>query len=288
MAQSSEAKNSARSFEQEKVIPVDDQELSFVYIERGTFEMGEKVNVPLALGTGGLDEGPERRVTITTGFYLAKNEIDCALYCQFLNDIEDASDYIKLNSFARIELVGDRYQPKSGFENEPVNVVPWAGAQAFCEWLSAKTGKTFRLPTEAEWEFAARGEQSRKYPWGNQRRKFAREDIRALRQVKTMPCDKTPNGLIGMGSGVWEWCSDYYGVRYVERDVSDPQGPARDNLPVESGHALIASVKGEYRVMRGGHARLTRRKFGYAVGDAGIYGLRVIMEVANKDVKDEP
>lgn len=87
---------------------------------------------------------------------------------------------------------------------------------------------------------------------------------------------------------VGEWCSDYYGVRYIPKDRMDPQGPSRDQLPVKSDLKWLATVEGEYHVQRGRMKRsnwsTTSRSFGDRVGDdAGIYGFRIVAELVGKD-----
>ena len=120
-----------------------------------------------------------------------------------------------------------------GKEKHPVADVSWDDAAAFCAYDEK------RLPTEAEWEHAARGKQEGKmYPWGD--RKIAAEDAVFNKLDGPGPvCGKTKNefGLCDMIGNVWEWCSDWYGRHYYA-DASDrnPRGPA----------------KGLYRVLRGG------------------------------------
>jgi len=74
----------------------------------------------------------------------------------------------KILKYSTITLVDGRYVPRKNAEHAPANLVTWKGAVLFCQWLSDKTGKIYRLPSEAEWEFAARGMEGRKYPWGDE------------------------------------------------------------------------------------------------------------------------
>jgi hypothetical protein len=86
---------------------------------------------------------------------------------------------------------------------------------------------------------------------------------------------------------VGEWCSDYYGVRYIPNDTIDPEGPSKNQLPIKSDLNWLATVEGEYRVQRGRVRRAnwstTSRSFGDRVDDAGIYGFRIVVELKGKD-----
>jgi formylglycine-generating enzyme required for sulfatase activity len=246
-------------------VKVGDISLDFAYIPPGEFEMGGSRGSAVALAAlnfeaaKGGNEGPVRRVKITRGFYLGRYQITCKQFCEFLNATDRAKEYVNLNHFAAIELVDGKYRPKADREQSAVNVVEWNGAVAFCDWLSQKTGDKFRLPTEAEWEFAARGKEGRKYP-GNE----------------------TPEGVAGMGAGsAYDWCHDYYGVRYLPEDTIDPQGPTKKQLPIKSDNPLIGTPEGEYRVLRGRAPVATRRFLGDKVGADGVYGLRIVMETKN-------
>jgi formylglycine-generating enzyme required for sulfatase activity len=273
-----------------------DTAIDLVYIKPGQFTMGRRVRGEL-LGalinfeaSEGIDESPPRRVRITRGFYVGKYKVTCEQFCLFLNDVDGAGEYVALNTFARIERTREgKYVPKPGCEECAVSTVPWQGAQAFCDWLSRKTGQTVRLPTEAEWEFTARGAEDREYPWGKarpentplldrMRNKDQYPHRWSCKPVDAFPQDATPTGVTGMSGWVGEWCSDYYGVRYLAEDTVDPQGPSRDQLPVKSSNPLIATVAGEYRVLRGVSARTMERAFSREVQESGIYGLRIVVE----------
>jgi formylglycine-generating enzyme required for sulfatase activity len=130
---------------------------------------------------------------------------------------------------------------------KPVTSVNWFDAVAFCEWLSRKWGMAVRLPTEAEWEFAARGgvEQQR-FPWGNEapatRDRYAERWIEGPEPVGT----SAPNGygLFDMCENVHEWCSDWYDARYYDASPEvDPRGPSLGSRKASRGGAWRHHIK---------------------------------------------
>jgi hypothetical protein len=106
----------------------------------------------------------------------------------------------------------DRYSDQ---DDQPVVNLSWEDANQFCRWLSENTGRLFRLPTEAEWEFAASGGGKRPYPWGfappaPERANYGGAQIGKTTPVGAYPLGMTPEGLFDMGGSVWEWCDDRY------------------------------------------------------------------------------
>lgn len=275
-------------------------EYPLVFIEPGRFRMGRETRalaLKLALNfeaTRGVDEGPVRRVTITEGYSIGKYKVTCREYCRFLNAVEKLERYIVLNKLSRIALEDGDYQPKPGCERCAANTVPWDGAVAFCEWLSRRTGRTVRLPTEAEGEFAARGPEGRLYPWGNEpldepwQQDYGDTDRFPqpwnCEPADAFPANATPEGVVGMASGVGEWCSDYCGVRNLPHDTVEPQGPRKEDLPVRPESPLLAAVPGQYRVLRrvAWGPRVTQRESREPADevrpDRGVYGLRIVVE----------
>lgn len=281
----------------QNAIEVGDNQHALVRIKAGAFTMGKDSSGVLLKSVlnfeadNGFGEGPAHRVTITKDFFIGKYKITCAEYCVFLNNTEKAEVSISLNPTCRIEKHEGKYRPREGGERLAVNTVPWKGAVAFCQWLSRRTGRVVRLPTEAEWEFAARGQESRTFPWGNGDVDGEWEkEYRNLKKyphpwsgepVDAFPKNSTPEGVVGMASFTGEWCSDYYGIRHLTMNVVDPQGPRLEDLPVPTGNPLLAPVTGEYRVLRrtwrGGH--VTQREPGDSAGDGGVYGFRIVVEI---------
>jgi len=130
---------------------------------------------------------------------------------------------------------------------QPVVGVSWFDAVAYCEWLSRELGEGFRLPTEAEWEFAARGGLAQQlYPWGNEpvleRPGYHARWLRAPEPVATA----APNGfgLYDMCENVHEWCADWYDPAYYAfSPFGNPQGPPTGTRRASRGGAWRHQIK---------------------------------------------
>ena len=151
---------------------------------------------------------------------------------------------------------GNKYPEGQG--DHPVVNVSWNDAVAYCKWLSEKTGKPYRLPTEAEWEKAARGTDGGIYPWGNDwdstKLNSRQGGPRATTPVgQYSPAGDSPYGCADMAGNVWEWCADWSDEEEYQRrgktTVKDPQG----------------SDKGRNRVLRGGSFYNARKSVRAAV-----------------------
>ena len=152
----------------------------------------------VALGGEGTGE-PLRREFVTP-FAIAETEVTNEQYRDFVQ----ATGHKAPAGWREGE-----FPPGAG--KEPVTGVTWQDAVDYCQWLSEKIGATVRLPTEAEWELAARGKENYKYPWGNEwnaRATVSKETHGRVRPVKSYEEGKSPYGAYDMAGNVWEWVAD--------------------------------------------------------------------------------
>src|SRR5262245_13609943 len=159
-----------------------------VVVEGGTVELG-----------GNDAKTPARKVAVDS-FYVATTEVTNEQYQEFVKD-----------SKAKAPGGWRNDDFPSGTANEPVTGVTWRDAVDFCKWLSSKKGLTVRLPTEAEWELAARGPQGSKFPWGNEwsdRAAASEGKSGFIHAVKSYPAGRAACGAYDMAGNVWELVSD--------------------------------------------------------------------------------
>ncbi|MGH9895839.1 MAG: formylglycine-generating enzyme family protein [bacterium] len=132
--------------------------------------------------------------------------------------------------------------------DQPVVGVSWEDAAAYCDWLSEKIGGKFRLPTEAEWERAARGgKEGRLYPWGDEapwERPYLGYDPKTGGPERVGLNEPNGFGLYDMSEGVHEWCSDYYDANYYSCSPErNPQGPASGRRRASRGGSWRHRIK---------------------------------------------
>ncbi len=191
-------------------VPLGDADpLTFVWIPPGAYVRGSAEDE-----TGrDRDEGPAHPVTLTRGYYLGRFEVTQGQWLAVMG-----------NNPAAFTQGPDALR-------QPVESVSWHDVQAFIARLNARGIGTFRLPTEAEWEYAARAGTATRYSWGNDgsegvvhRQAWANSrSAGTTHPVGTKPAN--PWGLHDMHGGVWEWCADWYGP-YSAGPQTDPTGPA--------------------------------------------------------------
>jgi formylglycine-generating enzyme required for sulfatase activity len=214
-------------------------------------------------------EHPQHRVRITKPFYLGTYHVTRGQFKQFVADTSYKTDAEKAENPGAYVWDPDRKVfsldekhswRNAGFEQtdeHPVVCVSWNDAAAFCQWLSKKEGKAYRLPTEAEWEYACRAGTTTRYSSGDDPEALAEvgnvADAAARAQfpdwkytlkasdgyVFTSPVGSfKPNalGLYDMHGNAWQWCADWYGAEYYAAfPVDDPTGPASGNDRVLRG-----------------------------------------------------
>jgi len=195
-----------------------------VLIPAGEFPMGCVPDDPACEER----EKPRRQVYLDA-FYIDRTEVTAAQY--------------RACAKAGVCAVPTKYDSTwrtKGHDNHPMNGVTWNDADTYCRWAKK------RLPTEAEWEKAARGTDDRLYPWGNEAPSCQRAVIREGGQdgcgkkgtwpVGSKPSGASPYGVLDMVGGVWEWLADYHDPQYYAHGpTQNPKGP----------------TSGEYRVFRG-------------------------------------
>ncbi|MFH1137672.1 MAG: formylglycine-generating enzyme family protein [Pseudomonadota bacterium] len=207
-----------------------------VRIPAGDFIMGSPP------GHGHQDEFPPHSIFLEE-YLIGRGPATAAEFSIFLNQVGNPRDeYLELDDQGAIIRKGKLYRPRQGLADYPANGVTWFGAKAFCAWLSEKTGKRYDLPTEAQWEKAARGDQEgRRYPWGNNSpRGMAQfQQVWANPKLTLSPVGAYPPngyGLFDMAGNVWEWCADWYDRNYYrESPRENPRGPAMGETKVLRG-----------------------------------------------------
>ena len=196
-------------------------EAKMVRIPAGSFEMGDH------FGEGSTNEWPVHRVELDA-FYMDVHEVTVGQFREFVNQ----SGYSHGGNWNSV----GKYSPGDGY---PMVYVTWPDAVAYAKWA----GK--RLPTEAEWEYAARGGLvGKRYPWGDEvthdDANYSGTGGKDKWDRQTAPVvsfEANGYGLYDMGGNVWEWCQDWYGSDYYNNSpAKNPRGPET----------------GSYRVLRGG------------------------------------
>ena len=197
-----------------------------VRIPAGEYCMGSESGTP--------PERPSHRVSLGS-FYIAQHPVTNTQYRQFVRATGHRAPYLDDARVERENWDPARRAPPAGREDHPVVLVSWHDAQAYCAWAGG------RLPTEAEWEGAARGGlEDKPYPWGDGiNRELANYDNRAgTTSVGSYPSN--PYGLYDMAGNVWEWVADWYDPRYYAASpTEDPQGPATGTVKVLRGGAWL-------------------------------------------------
>jgi len=227
---------------------------NFIQLPRGSFLMGsDDANARER-------EQPVHEVQI---------DYDVAM-CKFPVTVED---YMLFAQATGVEVPEERHE-HLGFD-VPVRRVRWTDAKAYCAWKTKREGVTYRLPTEAEWEYACKAGNNGKYCFGNDEAVFG-EYAWYAQNAEGVTHDvgtKKPNawGLYDMHGNVWEWCSDHYVETY-------------ENTPRDGSAYKIQSEKG--RVLRGGswngsaqNSRCTSRINLGSGGRNYFVGFRVLIEL---------
>ena len=215
-----------------------------VFIPQGTFIMGGVDN------NAQPNEKPSHRVTMHA-YWIDKFDVTNAMYLKCVNaqvcNPPQSTSSKSVNS----------YYKNTAYDDFPVVNVPWGDAALYCKWAGR------RLPTEAEWEYAARGSTSNTYPWGDEPPDSTRANFNYLisdtTKVGSYPAGASPFGVLDMAGNVYQWVNDFYDANYYAKDVAlNPQGP-------------IARTSFFGRVIRGGSFQDTPEniRISYRASDTG-------------------
>ena len=211
--------------------------MKLVLIPAGEFQRGS----PDSDSQAKANEKPQHQVRITRPFYLGTTEVTEEQWTKVMG----TKPWKGLKDIRKGKYV------RKGAEY-PVTYVTWEETQEFCRKLSAREGVTYRLPTEAEWEYACRAGAGTKYSFGDDASALGeygwyQQNATKVGEKYAHPVGlKRPNqfGLYDMHGNVWEWCADWYNVLYYrDSPVNDPGGGRQDRFRVIRGGCWF--VKGE-------------------------------------------
>ena len=266
-------------FMQGEDMPLPDMAL----VEGGTFTMGCTGEASDCMS----DEKPAVQVQLGD-FHISRTETTNAQFCLFLNaegnQKEGGDLWYREDKYALIKKTAQGYVVAAGFEHYPVTNVSWYGARAFARWLRNTTKRPFRLPTEAEWEYAARGGQKSKgyrysgsdvleeVAWAGKLSgqsgtgwKFRNDN--GIHPVGTKKANEL--GLFDLSGNAAEWCRDFYDNRLP--GGKNPEGPTTSSYVVLRGGSWDNSFA---------DARISARGFSYPISRFAVSkGFRVVEEV---------
>jgi formylglycine-generating enzyme len=236
--------------------------MELVLVPAGEFMMGSN--------DGDGEEKPVHKVRISKPFHLGKYEVTVAQFRAFAQATKYQTEAERAGRGWGVRVSG--WEEKAGInwrtpgfkqdDNHPACAISWNDAQEFCQWATKVTGRTVRLPTEAEWEYAARGPKSPKYPWGDKwdgaPANVADKSLRdtgfgmpfgEIRENDGFPYTSPAGtyktsaswcGAFDMAGNVWEWCEDFFsGSYYGESPPVDPKGPSTGGERVVRGGCWI-------------------------------------------------
>ncbi len=250
--------------------------MTLLYVPAGEFTMGAADSDKSA---GDADK-PQHKVYLDA-FWIDQTEVTNAIFQKFIDATHYQTDAEKQGSGLAFDSAaktwsntkgGDWQHPRgpgsnlNGLEDHPVVQISWNDAKKYCQWAGGD------LPTEAQWEKTARGDDQRTYPWGNESPSTARLNFRlevgGTTEVGKYPSGASPYGALDMAGNVWEWVADWYDERYYASSPDrNPTGPS----------------SGDFRVLRGGgwysratDVRVWPRLDSNPVSPADYFGFRCV------------
>lgn len=243
-----------------------------VRIPKATVEIG--CDEPNSL----LDERPKHRVEIDS-FLIDAEPVSTTAYCRFLNSLTDVpsgafEDWFILpekddrEEHQLVKLTADGWQPVPGTERWPMILVSWYGANAYSLWANGRDCFAYQdegnssdgsfLPSEAQWEYAARGARYQCFPWGDsppslsvmcygqhQRLAKYRADTLPMADVN-QPLGMSPFGLHHMAGNVWQWCRDWYDAGFYQRaeaSNANPVNRSSSGIRIERGGSWVGPAE---------------------------------------------
>ena len=249
-----------------KVITVNGVSFKMIKVEAGTFTMGATSEQTGAES----NESPAHQVTLTKDYYMGETEVTQALWYAVMGQKPTADGVQWYSSYG----LGDNY---------PAYYISWNDCQEFITKLNQLTGLTFRLPTEAEWEYAARGGNKATtqtlysgsntigdvvWYWNNS---SSSTQIVAGKKANAL-------GLYDMSGNVSEWCNDWYGS-YSSSPQTDPTGPSSGSSRVLRGGSLYSTTTS---------CRVASRNCTYVTTRSNINGMRLVLEEPLPEPEPEP
>jgi len=239
-----------------------------VLIPAGPFLMGSQQGEEVPI-----EETPQHEILLPD-FEIGKYPVTNAQYAEFIKQEKQQPVPKKAGWFLR--------EPPPDKLDHPVVGVSWYDARAYCDWLTAQTGRTYRLPTEAEWEKAARGEQGQIYPWGNRwEAERANQGNNDTTAVTTFPAGASPYGCCDIVGNVQQWTGTLWGSDLNDNTFPYPyqSNDGREDLAADQHLHRV------FRLHRGGSyrddpAKLRCSARSYSDPDSKIRwrGFRVLLE----------
>jgi sulfatase modifying factor 1 len=204
-----------------------------VYVPGSAFSMGDPDQT----------DNPVHKVTLR-GYYIYNTVVTVGQYETFCNATGRQMPPEPDNSR------GSHFNPGWQKKDHPIVNESWDDAQAYCKWAGV------RLPTEAEWEMAARGTDGRRFPWGNTfdesnlwSSKAEGGDAAGTAPVGSFPSGASPCGALDMAGNVWQWCSDFYDADFTKKaNLTNPTGPRSGTTHTLRGGSWIGVNPDYFRV----------------------------------------